>query len=95
VASGPEPISDLVSRLRLKGGARDLCALWGRAVPKPWAAHTRPVGLHAGVLTVEVDSAVVLHELELSGREGLLGRAREVFGPQLRSIRFVPGGGHG
>jgi len=47
---------------------------WRHAAGDDLAAETRPATLRKGVLTVEVRSAALLHELEGFRRDELLGR---------------------
>jgi hypothetical protein len=47
---------------------------WRQAAGDELAAETRPSGLRKGILTIEVRSAALLHELEGFRRDELLDR---------------------
>lgn len=62
------------------------------AIGKMAAERTRAVDLTGGLLTVEVDSAPLLHELSTYYRQELLEELRRLEDfPNLRDIRFRAG----
>ena len=53
------------------------------------ARHTRPMGVHRNVLTVEVDHSAWLHEMTLFHKKIMLENVRRRFTDlQIRDIRF-------
>lgn len=66
-------------------------AAFERAAGPELARRARPVKLARGVLTVEVDSAAHLHELESFRGEELRARTNELLGrPDVRRLAFKP-----
>lgn len=91
----PEPIADVLRALlrevrpaerRRRSG---VAAAWERAAGPGLAAETRAATLQRGVLTVEVRSNGLLHELESFRKEELLSRllAAEPSG-RIHGLRF-------
>jgi predicted nucleic acid-binding Zn ribbon protein len=48
--------------------------LWGKATNPVISKNSRPKGFSKGVLTVEVDSSIVLQELTLVGNQQIIAR---------------------
>ena len=77
---GPEALSDILQRVMRdvrppRAKRRDkMRETWARAAGPELAEETRPATLRAGVLTVEVRSTALLHELEGFRRDELLDR---------------------
>jgi predicted nucleic acid-binding Zn ribbon protein len=70
-----------------------VAAAWDRAAGESLGALARPVSLRGGVLTVEVEGAVLLQELRgFRSRELLEALRREEGGTGVRTIRWVPAG---
>ena len=64
---------------------------WDAEVGEAIAAHARPAALHGGVLSVRVDSAAWMQELQFL-KEGLRERLNQRLGePLIRDIYFVSG----
>jgi predicted nucleic acid-binding Zn ribbon protein len=83
VHGGPELIKDILGRLfAARGWGRQqeqlqLEQAWAAAVGLQWAPHSRVCRLRRGILEVEVDSAVLLHELTQFHKRRLLEQLRE------------------
>ena|SRR5207253_8389691 len=96
---GPEPISEIVSRLfvaRGWGRKQDRLRLeraWADAVGPEAAANTRVGRLKRGVLEIEVIGAVLMQELAHFRKRPLLQRLREQLpGVTVSDLRFRAGG---
>jgi predicted nucleic acid-binding Zn ribbon protein len=61
---------------------------WSQAVGAPIARVTRPLGLVAGTLSVEVEGGPWLKELEAQ-KPGLIERLRGPFGGRVKKLVFV------
>lgn len=76
----PEAIGDVLRRVlgdakpAARRGRGSVARSWERAAGAELAPETRPSTLRRGVLTVDVRSAALLHELESFRREELLSR---------------------
>lgn len=95
--TGVSSLSDSLSRyMRETGLSRRRSepaayAAFERAAGAVLARRARPVKLARGVLTVEVDSAGHLHELQSFRGEELRARTNEILGrPDVRRIAFKP-----
>ena len=94
VPRGVEPLGAVVARVvkRVSGaGARaaeQIEAAWKEVVSDRVWAHTRPVGIRRGVVTIEVDNSVLLQELAAFEKallvEGLRARVNRVYVEDLR-----------
>jgi len=79
----PQPVKDILPRLlkEVLGGrgrkAERLRRAWSGVVGEAVAQRTRVVGLKHGVLSVEVASAALKHDLGLFRREEVLSGLRE------------------
>jgi len=77
---GPEAFSDILQRVmrdvRPRGRRRrdKMLETWVAVAGPELAAETRPATLRAGVLTIEVRSTALLHELQGFRRDDLLDR---------------------
>jgi hypothetical protein len=91
---GPVRIADLLPELAERGGwgqVMDLCRLraeWGRLVGATVAAHSHPERIGRGRLTVTVDNSAWLMQLSFY-RDEMLGKAREVLGPDKVAEVFL------
>jgi predicted nucleic acid-binding Zn ribbon protein len=97
--SGPEPISEVLSRLfvaRGWGRKQDrlrLEAAWATAAGPEAAANTRVGALKRGVLEVEVIGAVLMQELAHFRKRPILQKLREQLpGVTVSDLRFRAGG---
>src|SRR5437899_215651 len=94
---GPEPISEILSRLFTARG-------WGRrqdrlrleqawaAAAGDFAAQTRVAGLKRGVLEIEVGNGVLLQELAQYHKRRLLTELKKTLtGVPLKDLRFRAG----
>lgn len=90
-----ELIASVVREVGLhKGGKLDaLEQAWREAVGREHATQTRLLRLRGGVLTIEVRSAALAHELEVYAKKALLVRLRETSKVALSDLRFKVGGG--
>src|SRR5262245_12277494 len=95
--SGPEPLSEILSRLFTTRG-------WGRSqerlrlekawaeVSRDFASQTRVAGMLRGVLEIEVGNATLLQELVGFHRRPMLEQLkRKLTGVPLRDLKFRPG----
>ena len=92
---GVEPLAEVVGRVMGKvSGKRvrveeQVASAWRQVVSDEVAAQTRPAGLRGGVLTVEVDNSVLLHELAGFHKAVLLDALRElVHRVYVQDLRF-------
>jgi hypothetical protein len=87
-----EPLSAIMKqhakRVRRLG---DISLAWNEVVPADMLEHTTLEGLHAGVLTVAVDSASRRFQLQTFLSGGGLQQIRERCRTALNRIRLVPG----
>jgi predicted nucleic acid-binding Zn ribbon protein len=95
---GPEPIGTILERwlratqVRKRIDPREVFDRWPQIVGPEVAGHTRVVDCKRGVLTVEVDSSGLLHDLSTYRAEDLLESIREQEEFQdIREIRFRAG----
>jgi len=91
----PEAIGDVLRRIlgeakpAARRGRRGVAGSWERAAGADLAAETRPATFRAGVLTVEVRSAALLHELSSFRAGELLSRLlAEEPGGRVTGLRF-------
>lgn len=74
---------------------------WTALVGAQVAKHSRPGGFHAGTLTVFVDSAPWMDQLNRVAKPQMLAKLQERFGPnRIKAVRFTadpegPGGAQG
>jgi len=92
----PERLGDVLARAVVQPARRSRSLLaraerkWSRTVGEALAVHSWPRSLRRGLLTVEVDSSVLLAELGGYRRAELVGRlAGEPEPLGVREIRFV------
>ena len=91
----PEAIGDVLRRVlretrpSARHGRNSVARSWEKAAGEELCAETRASTLRKGVLTVDVRSASLLHELESFRREDLLSRllAEEPTG-RVTDLRF-------
>jgi predicted nucleic acid-binding Zn ribbon protein len=95
---GPEPLSEILSRLfaaRGWGRRQDRLRLetaWGEAIGAAGSRHTRVAALRRGVLEIWVDNAVLLQELAHYQKRRLLEQLRgRLPGVTLTDLRFRAG----
>jgi len=95
----PKPLREILPRLLKevlgpRGKARDrLREAWSEVVGAADAQRTRLVGVEDGVLTVEVASAALKHDLEFFRREEVLSGLREKLPAlALQKVRYRAGG---
>jgi hypothetical protein len=68
---------------------------WIAAVPESVSSHTRVTSLRSGVLTVEVDSPPLCHQLDAFDKERcLLALKSAPGGEAVTRLRFRHGAGH-
>lgn len=95
-SSSAVPIGDVLSELKSRHRrSRILEALrerWTEAAGEPWGRFSRPTGLRAGRLKVEVASGALLGELSGLRRGELLRRIQAVE-PRVRDVAFSVGDG--
>ncbi len=91
----PELVGDVLRRLmrdvapRRSVRRRDVVReAWEQAAGPALAEETRPATLRGGVLTVEVRSAALLHELEGFRRDELLARVLDAGVRDVTGLRF-------
>ncbi len=70
---------------------RRIVAAWRDAAGTETFEHTRVARVQRGTVTIEVDSAPLLHELETYMKSGLLQMLRAKAKAPVTSIRFVAG----
>ena len=95
---GPEPLSEVLSRLfTARGWGRQqdrlrLERLWAEAVGPEYARLTRVAGFRRNVLEVEVKGAVPLQELSQFHKRKVLAKLRQVLtGVTIADLRFRAG----
>ena len=69
----------------------DISPAWNEVLPEDLLPHTSLKGLHAGVLTVAVDSASRRFQLQTFLSGGGLQKLREKCKTALNKVRLVPG----
>jgi predicted nucleic acid-binding Zn ribbon protein len=96
--TGPEPVGEILSRLfAVRGWGRrqeqlHLENAWAEAVGPAQAPHTRIARLRRGVLEIEVDNGVLLHELAHFHKRRLLDEfRRRLPGTTVTDLRFRAG----
>jgi predicted nucleic acid-binding Zn ribbon protein len=83
IPQGPELLKDILGRIfAVRGWGRQqeqlqLEQVWAAAVGPQVAPHSRVRGLRRGILEVEVDSAVLLHEMTQFHKRRILEQIRE------------------
>jgi predicted nucleic acid-binding Zn ribbon protein len=71
---------------------RDLLAAWEEIAGPELSSHTRVRSLRRGLLTIEVDSSPLCHQLASFRREELLVALKEkVRGTEVSDLRFRAG----
>jgi predicted nucleic acid-binding Zn ribbon protein len=95
---GPELLRDILGRLfAARGWGRQqerlhLEQAWAEAAGPDLGPHTRVVALRRGILEVEVDSAVLLHEMAQFHKRQLLEQMRSrLAGAPLNDMRIRAG----
>jgi hypothetical protein len=93
----PEMLGEILGKILKKRNIphtatdRRLLDMWRRAVGPQIAAQTHPDTLKRGVLFVRVSAPVWMHQLQFM-KEEILGRVRELLGPEeVRNLRFCIG----
>jgi predicted nucleic acid-binding Zn ribbon protein len=96
--NGPELLRDILGRVfTSRGWGRQqerlrLEQAWADAAGPELAPHTRVVALRRGVLEVEVDSAVLLHEMAQYHKRRLLEQVRSrLAGSPVNDLRVRAG----
>ena len=70
-------------------GEQQVTAAWRDVVGDFLATHSLPVGLSAGVLTVQVVQPSVRYELDRNWKRDILTKLQERFGKKIvRDVRF-------
>ena len=70
-------------------GEQQVTAAWREVVGDFLATHSLPVGLSAGVLTVQVVQPSVRYELDRNWKRDILAKLQERFGKKIvRDVRF-------
>ena len=90
-ASVAELLQKVMPKLGLgeRLGEQQVSAAWREVVGEFLALHSLPVGLSAGVLTVQVVQPSVRYELDRSWKRDILNKLQERFGKSVvRDIRF-------
>ncbi len=89
------PVGELLQKILPKLGLSDrlseqqILAVWKEVVGDFLATHSLPVGLSAGVLTVQVIQPSVRYELDRTWKRDILNKLQERFGKKVvRDIRF-------
>jgi predicted nucleic acid-binding Zn ribbon protein len=97
----PQTIKDLLDRMMSSAGfaprmefAR-LHSAWAEAVGETIAAHSEPISLEQGVLTVRADSAVWASELKLLGGQIATAVTSFLGGRAVTEVRVRVGDGSG
>ena len=95
---GPRRLGDFVKLFLRKNGLdravkiKSLAESWGLALGDPrLAPHTRPGTVRSGILKVEVDSPVLLQELNFRRREVVKKLAELAPEAGVKDIRFIIG----
>jgi predicted nucleic acid-binding Zn ribbon protein len=95
---GIESLKEVLSRLfAARGWGRRQARLhlekaWETAAGPHTAPHTRLSGIRRGVMEIEVDNAVLMQELALFQKRGLLVKLRDLLkGTTLNDLRFKAG----
>jgi predicted nucleic acid-binding Zn ribbon protein len=68
-----------------------IISAWKEIVGDFLAGHSRPSGLHEGVLYVRVLQSTMLYELDRTFRKEILEKLRKRFGRLIRDVRFKMG----
>jgi len=96
---GPEVLRDVLERvlrdLRIEERRREgaLASAWNRAAGADLKGRVRPISFRAGLLTVEVEGAALLHEVRgFRAREILEALRMEPAGARVREVRYVAAG---
>jgi len=84
-------INNVIKKIEKKGPGKKekIYKLWGDVAGEMAMAHSRPIGIKKGILTIEIDSSTWLYELNIRKNELLLGLKKEIEG--LKDIRFKMG----
>ncbi|EKD26996.1 MAG: hypothetical protein ACD_79C00938G0002 [uncultured bacterium] len=63
---------------------------WNNIIGDPFCKHTKPEKIYKGVLTIKVDSSVILHELNVCCKYTLLKTIQEKW-PWITGLNFQYG----
>lgn len=93
----PQSMAELLERFVKGSGIAPrmelarLAAAWSQAVGEQIAAHSEPVALERGVLTVRADSATWASELKLLGANVAAAASRFLGGETISEVRVRVG----
>jgi predicted nucleic acid-binding Zn ribbon protein len=96
---GRQPLGELIRAVLKESGVgkdptlRKVLRAWHEAVGAEMAVHTRVQGVKKGVVTIEVDSAPLLHELAGYMKHDLLRVLRSKADAPVTELKFRLGGG--
>ena len=71
-----------------KNGSEEILSGWDEIIGQEVALHARPLKMAKGVLFIEVDSPVWLHQLNTFAKPVLLNTLKSRW-PWIREIKFV------
>lgn len=83
-----EVLPELFKNLGLDGRNREVQDVWREIAGEELSAMTRVAALRAGILTVEVSEAALLHELTIYYKRDFLKTLQQRLRGRVRDLRF-------